>query len=424
MYRTARYLGFMVAFCLCLAACGGAAPSSAPTVAPAAAAAPTLGATGAPTRSDPNAITIGVSLPLTGRFGETGAATRRGYEAWATLVNANGGLLGRPVALRVLDNASEQATAVADYERLITVDKVDLVVGPFSSFLVIPTSEVAARHGYAFIEPAGGAPEVFNRGLTNLFFAQPAISVQQADPFAAYILSLPEAQRPKTFGIVSQDDTFTLSVVTQVKERLLAGGLKLVVDEVYAPTSTDFTAIANEVAKVNPDLIVGGTLQQDSVAQIQAYRQVGYQPRGAYFTSGPSLPDSFRAALGPATNGIFSSISWFAEANTYQNHDFTSTYSQLFGGTASDIAEDTANAFTVGQVLQQAVLKTQSLEQSALIKELHSGTYQTVVGPLRFDATGRPEGSFMILQWQGDQVLITAPTDRAQAAPVWPKPAW
>ncbi len=407
---------------LLLTACSSGATNSAPTTAPPTAPASAVVATSGP--GDGTQIVIGASLPLTGRFGDPGAAAKRGYEVWVSLVNANGGLRGRQVQLRILDNASDQKTAVADYERLIAVDKVDLVVGSVSSFLVIPTSEVAARYGYAFVEPAGGAPEVFNRGLNNLFFAQPAISTQQADAFVSYILSLPEAQRPKTFGVVSQDDPFTLSVVTRLKEQLIADGLKLVLDEVYASQTSDFTTIADDVARVNPDLIVGGTLQEDSVGQIQAYRTAHYQPRGAFFTSGPSLPDTFRAALGPATDGIFSSISWFAKADTAQNQEFITAYTKLFGGTADDIAEDSANAFTVGQVLQQAVEKIRSIDNGALIKELHTGTYQTVVGPLHFDATGRPEGSFMILQWQGSHYVIVAPADRAQASPIWPKPEW
>lgn len=420
MNRNHRPLRFIVLLGLLLTACANSAPTAAPTSAPP----PAAAAPASPTGGDGNAILIGVSLPLTGRFSEPGTATKHGYEVWAALVNAGGGLLGRPVQLRILDNASEQETAVADYERLIVEEQVDLVVGPFSSFLVLPTSEVAARHGYAFIEPAGGAVEVFNRGLENLFFTQPGISTEQAEPFADYILGLPEAQRPTTFGVVSQDDPFTLSVVTRVKELLMDAGLKLVVDEVYAPETSDFTLIAQEVVRVNPDLIVGGTQQHDSVGQILAYRAAGYQPRGAFFTNGPSFPDSFRGALGPATEGIFSSISWFAEASTYQNQEFTAAYSQMFGVTAADIAEDAANAFTVGQVLQQAVETIQSIDNSALIAELHSGTYQTVVGPLHFDATGQPEGNFMILQWQGDKFAIVWPENVSQADPIWPKPTW
>ena len=158
----------IMVFSLLVTACGGAAtPTEAPAAPQEPAAAPTEApAEPAPTEAAPAPaapIRIGASLPLTGRFSEPGTAAQQGYEVWASIVNANGGLLGRPVELTIVDNASDQDTAVADYEKLITVDKVDLVVGPFSSFLVIPTSEVAARYGYAFVEPAGGAPDVFNR---------------------------------------------------------------------------------------------------------------------------------------------------------------------------------------------------------------------------------------------------------------------
>jgi len=376
----------------------------------------------APASGEP--ITIGVSLPLSGRFSEPGTAAQRGYEVWATMVNEAGGLLGRPIELSILDNNSDQDTAVADYEKLITVDQVDLVVGPFSSFLVIPTSEVAARYGYAFIEPAGGAPDVFTRGLTNLFFAQPGGSVTQGETFAAYILGLPDDVRPQTFAVVSQDDPFTLGVVDTVRERLVEGGLELVFDEIYAPETTDFSSIAIQVADVDPDLVVGGTILEDSVGQARAYQEAGYQPRAAFFTTGPSLPGPFKEALGPATEGIFSAISWAPSTQDYQNQDMLAKYVEIYGGEAGDVAEDTANAFTVGQVLQQAVNNIQSIDNAALIEELHQGTYQTVVGDLSFDETGQPLGTYMLLQWQGDNYTIIGPGNRAQAEAIWPKPAW
>lgn len=369
-------------------------------------------------------IRIGASLPLTGRFSEPGTAAQQGYEVWAELTNLTGGMLGRQVELTIVDNASDQDTAVADYEKLITVDEVDLVVGPFSSFLVIPTSEVAARYGYAFVEPAGGAPDVFNRGLTNLFFAQPAPGSQQADPFTDYVLGLPAADRPQTFAVVSQDDPFTLGVMERLKDQLTAGGLELVFDEVYAPDLTDFSALATQVAALDPDLIVGGTVLEDSVGQIRAYQEAGYQPRGAFFTTGPSLPGPFKEGLGEATEGVFAAISWFPEAGGFQNAEFVEKYVEMFGGSASDIPEDAANAFTVGQVLQQAVENKQTLDNAVLIEELHMNTFQTVVGPLSFDEVGAPQGSFMILQWQGDKFVIVGPPGREQGDAVWPKPAW
>ena len=217
-------------------------------------------------------IVIGVSLPLSGRFGGSGAAAKEGYEVWAAMINEEGGLLGRQVELSVLDNGSDRDTAVADYEKLIAVNNVDLVVGPVSSFLVIPTSEVAARHGYAFVEPAGGAPEVFNQGLTNLFFAQPARGARQADPFAEYLLSLPAEQRPQTFAVVSDDDPFVLGVMDRIKGLLTDGGLELLFDEIPPPETTDLVAIAKQVADLDPDLIVGGTFLECTISQIHAYQ--------------------------------------------------------------------------------------------------------------------------------------------------------
>jgi len=344
---------------------------------------------------------------------------------WADLVNASGGMLGRPVELITYDNASDQDTAVADYEKLITVDKVDLVVGPFSSFLVIPSSEVAARYGYAFVEPAGGAPDVFNRGLTNIFFAQPGAGDRQADALADYILGLPEDVRPKTFAVVTQDDPFTLGVVERATELLTAGGLEAVFNETYAPETTDFSAIATQVAEKDPDLVVGGTVFEDAVGQIHAYQEAGYQPRFAYFTTAPGLPKEFKEALGDSTEGIMASISWSSVVPTNQNAEFVAKYVELFGGDANAIPEDAANAFTVGQVLFQAATNINSIDNTALIEELHKSTFDTVVGPLAFDETGRPLGKFMLLQWQGDKYVIVGPAESADTDPLAPpKPEW
>ena len=388
-----------------------------------------VGCSSTPATEEPTAeaapIVIGVSLPLTDRFEAAGTGVKQGYEAWATIVNESGGLLDRQVELKIIDNASDPDTAVADYRKLITEDNVDLVMGTFSSFLVIPTSEVVAELGYAYVEPAGGAPDVFNRGLTNLFFAQPARSARQADPFSLYILSLPADQRPKTFAVVSLDDPFTLGVMERLQGLLIDGGLEMVLETTYPENTTDFSDIASEVADLDPDLILGGTQEEDSKAQILAYQAAEYQPRVAYFTSGPAFPISFKEALGDSTEGILSSISWFSEAKEHQNAEFVAKYIEMFGGSLADIPEDAANAFTVGQVLQQAVEKLESIDNEALIEELHKGTYETIVGQLSFDETGAPRGSYMLLQWQGDQFVIVGPTDRAEVDPLpVPKPQW
>lgn len=407
---------------LLMTACGPAATATAPTAAPAATEAPAVTEAPAATTAAEGPIKIGASLPLTGDFSDPGTAAKKGYELWVDVVNQAGGLLGRQVEFTVYDNASNPDTAVADYERLITQDKVDLVVGPFSSKLVIPTSEVAAKYGYAFPEPAGGAPHVFDRGLTNIFFAQPAPSVDQAASFAKYVLSLPDTDRPKTFAIVTSDDPFTVSVVEALEKLLTDGGLQELMKETYPADNKDFSSLAAKVADKNPDLIIGGTQFEDSVGQIKAYQQAGYQPRGAFFTTGPSLPKEFSEALGTATEGIFSAISWFEDSTVETNPEFVKAYHAKYGD--EPIAEDSANAYTVGQILQQAIESTQSVDNAKLIAEMHKATFKTVVGPLSFNELGQPQGSFMTLQWQGGKSYIIAPDYAKQKDPIWPKPNW
>ena len=119
--------------------------------------------------SSPAPITIGASLSLSGDFSADGQAFQRGYELWANDQNKKGGLLGHPIKLQILSDASSPTQVVTNYNTLIGSDKDQLVFGPFSSLLTTPSSKVVARYGYAFVEGAGGAPSVFGQGLHNVF---------------------------------------------------------------------------------------------------------------------------------------------------------------------------------------------------------------------------------------------------------------
>ncbi len=109
-------------------------------------------------------ITIGTSLSFSSDFKDDGLAMKQGYQLWADTVNKNGGLLGRPVKLVILDDKSDPDQVAKNYETLIKVDHVDLIFGPFSSLLTKPASVIANKYGYAMVEGAGGGPSVFARG--------------------------------------------------------------------------------------------------------------------------------------------------------------------------------------------------------------------------------------------------------------------
>ena len=249
-----RLLVWLAVGAIVVAACsGGASPSPAqsaaqsatPSVASSGSSAPSAAASAAcPVAPCDKPIVIGVSQALTGDKSDPGTGIEHGYLVWVKEMNDAGGLLGRKVELKEYDNQSLADTAVSQMERLVTVDKVDLLFGPFSSALTIPTSAIAEKYKYAFIEGAGGAPGVFDRKFQYTFFVQPATAEHQADPFVSYILSLPADQRPKTAAYPQQDDPFVKATEDGAQATLEAAGIKTVYHDIYPPTQTDFASIA------------------------------------------------------------------------------------------------------------------------------------------------------------------------------------
>lgn len=344
---------------------------------------------------------------------------------WVKEINDAGGLLGRKVVLKEYDNQSLADTAVSQLERLVTVDKVDLLFGPFSSALTIPTSAIAEKYKYAFIEGAGGAPGVFQRQFHYTFFVQPATADHQADPFVNYILSLPADQRPKTAAYPQQDDPFVKATEDGAQATLEAAGIKTVYKDVYPPTQTDFASIAAAVKSSGADIVLGGTIFGDAVAQVQAYASINYQPKAVYFTSGPSTTGPFEQALGTKVNGIFTGDGWIQNSKAPGNDKFVADYHAMFPK-ETDIPGEAAEGYSVGEVLQAAVTATQSLDNAKIADWLHANSVQTVQGVIGWDSIGRPNGSYLLEQYQSGKLHVVAPANdpNKDADPQYPMPAW
>jgi branched-chain amino acid transport system substrate-binding protein len=369
-------------------------------------------------------IVIGVSLPLTGDFSEPGKGVQRGYEAWAKVVNDGGGLLGRQVELKILDDQSNAERVVSDYEQLIGRDQVDLVFGPFSTRLVVPSARVAEEYGMLFVEPAGAAKEVFEQGFKNLFYAAPAVADDHYNHLAEHILALPADQRPKTVAYAAMDDPFAQGTAYGLKEKLEQAGIKTVVNEVYPPNTTDFSSIAAKIANSKADMVVGGSQYQDGVNLIVALQQLNYQPKLAAFSTAPTSPE-FAKAIGNKTEGILAPTGYTQDAKYPSNLEFVQKYTAQFG---SPPEEDEANGYTTGQVVAAAVKAVGCAEQGdcqkRLVEWLRANEVETVVGPLRWDDKGRPQGAHMIQQWVDGEIRIVLPEDVKEADFVYPKPKW
>jgi branched-chain amino acid transport system substrate-binding protein len=368
-------------------------------------------------------IKVGASLPLTGEFSEPGKAAKQGYEVWEATVNDSGGLIdGRPVQMVVKDDQSNQNTIVSDYNALISQDKVDLLLGTFSSLLNLPASTVAERNRMLYVEPAGGAPELFDRGYKYLFFAQQATADKQGEVWANWVTDLPADQRPKTAAYPTLDDPFAQPTSEGIEEIFKAAGIKTVYRETYTIDNPNLDGIASALKARNPDVVVNGATFEDGVGMVRALLKAGFTPKMLYQTTAPSLGDQYSKAVGkPNTEGVFYAVSHSKEAKTPGNPEFVAKYQEMFGGT--EVPEDAADAYATAQVLQAAVKAVGSIDrnrQLELADWLRENQVDTILGPLSWDEVGRPEGEFLVGQWQDGVPEIVLPEEAATTDKIIP----
>jgi branched-chain amino acid transport system substrate-binding protein len=364
-----------------------------------------------------------MSLPLTGPVADVSKSGYEGYQLWASDVNAAGGLLGRKVKLNVLDDGFDPNQNGSNYLRLITQNKVDLLLGTFSSLLNAPASAVAARQHMLYVEPSGGTATLFNRGFKNLFFAQPGTTSTLPDRFLQWISSLPANRRPKTAAFITADDPSASPAVSVFKTKLQALGVKTVYDRTYDPSTSNFDTVASAIAHASPDMVIQGAVASDGAQFVQSLQKVSFVPKILFQTNAPA-DATYAAAVGGPHNadGIFTAEAWSPEAKYAGNAAFVAGYKKTFGHAAS---EDAANSYTAGQVLAAAVKAVGRVDQQALQNWLHSHTVSTIVGPLKWDTRGDPEGSLLLSQWQRGKLQIVAPASVATSNHVVnPKPTW
>jgi branched-chain amino acid transport system substrate-binding protein len=370
-------------------------------------------------------LVIGISLSFSGDFSDPGHAAELGYKLWADTVNKQGGILGRKVVLKIVDDASSPDQVVTNYQTLITRDKVDLVFGPFSTLLTAPAARVAARYNYAFPEPSGGGPTVFQEKLGNVFFVQPAPVVNCGDPFVKYILSLPPSQRPKTAAYPELDDPFATPIAERARQKFEAAGIRTVFKEVYPPEMADLTPVVEKMAAAKPDMVFAGTQSADAYSMVNAMVQLGFSPKFLFQANGANSPVEFPSKVGAKnTAGIFSCGDWFPDSKAPGNQQFINDYIAKYGGTSATIDSGSAEAYAVGEVVAEVAKKTGKVDNATIIKTLHSGKWPTLVGDLSWDKYGAPQGAYLLIQWINGKLTTVYPAGTAAASPVAPKPNW
>jgi len=379
--------------------------------------------------SSSSPILIGTSLSLTGDFSTDGQAFEKGYEIWANDVNKHGGLLGRKVKLVILNDGSSPTQVDTNYTDLITVKHVDLTFGPFSSLLTAPAAEVAHRYGFAFVEGAGGSPLVFSEKLPNVFDVALPVA-NSLDPLVNWLKSLPAGQRPTSAAYPIANDPFTILQVQRAQGFLQQAGISTSYSKIFPEEVPDFLPNATLVAGKKPQMVILGSTAVPTVTSfVKAFAQQHYNPKIMLATAGPDQGAAFLSAVGGAAvaNGVMVPNLWYPGYNDPTSKAMVNEYVAKYGGNASGVNADVAEAYSVGQITADAVTATGGTSGSKIIAYLHGNrTFPSVEGPVQFNNLGENVKAIaFVFQWQNGKFVQVLPVGATGSVPImYPKTNW
>lgn len=360
---------------------------------------------------DPAPIVFGTTQALTGHYAEFGIEQLRGIQMWIEDVNERGRLLGRPVALKYYDDYSRDQGTVDGFTQLLHQDKVDFLIGPYSSSLTLEASLVAEHFDIPMVATAASSEEIWSRGLRNIF----GIDV----PTGNYLEHFRTASKAgaKTLALVYADTEFPREVADSARRLAARNGLEIVLDEAYPPPERQFSDLAKRLAAVNADFVFGAAYLEDSVALVKAMKRAKVTPRMLAFTVGPTLRE-FGDKLGSDAQGIVGTVQWLRSVRMPGAQDFAYRYRLRYGENPGVPA---VLGYSAGQVIETAIRLAGTTEPSAVRQQLKTMFFRSLLGKYRVDDTGRQIGKRnYVLQWQDNRRRLVAPDDLAETPLIYP----
>jgi branched-chain amino acid transport system substrate-binding protein len=359
-------------------------------------------------------VKVGVGLSLTGGVAANGKQILMALELWRDDVNAKGGLLGRPVELVYYDDQSSPSNVPALYTKLITVDKVDLLLGPYATNMVAPAMPVIMQNNKTTISfLAIGINRHFNYPK---YFSMVPVGPKGPGAFSDGFFELAAAQSPKpqTVAIVSADAEFAKTAADAARDNAKAAGFTVVYDRSYPPATTDFLPVVRAVQGANPDIVYVAAYPPDTVGIIRAANEINLVPKMFGGAMIGMLVTPIKVQLGPLANGLVIGES-FVRAPPFEFPGVADVFKRYQAKATGQGVDPLGHGFVpfgyaAGQVLAKAVEETKSTDHDKLAAYIRSNTFPTVVGDIAFGKDG---------EWAKSRQLFTqfqnvAPNDLEQ----------
>ncbi len=371
-------------------------------------------------------IRIGYAISKTGPFaGGAGVTTLPNYQLWVKDVNAAGGISvgGKKLQVEVVeyDDRSNSEEAVKAIERLGTQDNVDIILPPWGTGLNLAVGPTFNRLGYPHLAVTAAtdrAPEMAKRWPNSFWFLGPSKAGAVA---LAEVLGKMKSENKigAKVAMISVADAFGIELATAARASFKAAGLELALDKTYPIGTQDMQALLKDAMATGADTFVAFSYPPDTIAITDAARILNYNPKVYYTAVGTAFP-VFKGKFGASAEGVMGVGGWNVDSPALQA--YFKRHTEVIGREPDRWASPVT--YVSLQMLQQAIERVGKIDRAAIIKELQSGTFDTIMGKIKLADNIMPI-VWWVGQWQNGEFVGLAPTSYEGAkSPLFPKPAW
>ena len=351
-------------------------------------------------------ITIGFGMALTGPLAANGKQALLGAKIWEETINKKGGLLGRPVKLVFYDDQSNPSTVPGIYTKLLDVDKVDLVTGPYATAMIAPAMPVVMQKGKVFIGLFGLA--VNSEFNYPKYFAMIPSGPETKPSFTKGFFDVAAQQNPKpqTVALVAADQEFSRNACEGARENAKAVGMRVVYDKTYPPTTTDFSPIVRAIQATNPDIVSVCSYPLDSVGMVKAVNEIGFKPKMIGGAMVGLQATVFKTQLGPLLNGWVNYETWVPSEKmlTPEVKEFLATYQSRAAAEGVDPLGYYLGTwgYAYMELLGNAIAGAKSINDEQVANYLRSNPVKTIMGDIKFGKGGEwAESRMLQVQYHG-----------------------
>jgi branched-chain amino acid transport system substrate-binding protein len=378
-----------------------------------------LGVVGASLMADAQGpIRIGASLSLTGTYAKLGKNQHEGYQLCQKDLNAKGGLLGRKVEFVVYDDQSMPPTAVRLYEKLITEDKVDGVMGPYSSPVTEAAANVTEKYKKVMVSPLAATTSIFKKEPRRKYMF---MVISPAEVYLEGLVDMAAKRGLKTLVVINEDTLFSKAAAAGAVDLAKKKGMQVVFTEAYPKGNTDFSAMLTKIKATNADVIAAATYFDDAVALTRQMRELNVNPKMYGITVGGDLPEFYDTLKGSA-EFIYGATQWEPVLNYPGNKEWFEAYKAEF---KHEPSYHSAAGYAGCLVYAEGVKRANSIDADKVREQLLKLEMRTMFGDYKVDQDGYQLAHKMVtFQWQKEKKVVVWPDDLSQGKILFPTPPW